>query len=454
MRLNCRCFRATRKIFSKPNSSPMNVSLLKRTATGTALLAMVISLSGCLKDKQVKEVTFTANVPVYMSYEDLRNSIEVQEPTAIEDPAKVYLYGEYVFVSERDKGVHIYRDIRTAQPTPMAFINIPGNRDIASKDDVLYVDSYIDLVAFDISDINNPVIVDRESDALPYRFPKFDEQYHIYDVDEEQGVVVGWEVKEVSTRCEDYSCIEDPGAFWDVRNNNQEFAAAAASANADGKSGGSSGIAGSLTRFMLHDNMLYAIDNTTMRMFDVGNARNIETAGETHIGMNIETLFKRDDQLFIGSEAGVFIYDIEDPNNPEYISEFEHATGCDPVVVDGDWAYVTVRSGTDCGGWDDQLDVINISDIENPEHTQQYAMSEPYGLGTDNNTLYVCDGASGVKVYDTSSSPHLVQLTTINTSAYDVIAFDGIMTVIGANGMSQYNIEDRNNIVYLNTIAY
>ena len=53
----------------------MNVSLFKRTAAGTALLAMVISLSGCLKDKQVKEVTFTANVPVYMSYEDLRLSL-------------------------------------------------------------------------------------------------------------------------------------------------------------------------------------------------------------------------------------------------------------------------------------------------------------------------------------------------------------------------------------------
>lgn len=432
----------------------MNVSLLKRTATGTALLAMVISLSGCLKDKQVKEVTFTANVPVYMSYEDLRNSIEVQEPTAVEDPAKVYLYGDYVFVSERDKGVHIFRDIRTAQPTPMAFINIPGNRDIAIKDDVLYADSYIDLVAVDISDINNPMVVDRESDALPYRFPSFDEQYHIYDVQEDKGVVVGWEIKEIKTRCEDYSCVEDPGQFWDARNNNAEFATAAASANADGKSGSSTGIAGSLTRFMLHDNMLYAIDNSEMRMFDVGNARDIQSSGSTHIGMNIETLFKRENQLFIGSEAGVFIYDIENPTNPEYISEFEHATGCDPVVVDGDYAYVTVRSGTDCGGWNDQMDVIDISNIEDPELKETYTLSEPYGLGVDNNTLYVCDGSSGLKVYDNSNAPFLTQINTINTSAYDVIAFDGIMTVIGANGLSQYNIEDRNNIVYLNTIPY
>lgn len=441
--------------FLKPNlHHPMNAPSFLRTVAGVALFALVISLSGCLKDKKVKEVTFTANVPVYMSYEDLRNSIEVQEPIPVDDPAKVYLYGDYVFVSERDKGIHVFQDVRTSQPTAIAFINIPGNRDIAIKDDVLYADSYIDLVALDISDVQNPTVVDRESSALPYRFPKFDEQYHIYNVDESEGVVVGWEVKEVTTRCEDYSCIENPGQFWDARNNNAEFAAAAATANADGKSGSSVGIAGSLTRFMLHDDYLYAIDNSNMKLFDVSNTRNPESAGELHIGMNIETLFKRNDQLFVGSEAGVFIYNIENPSHPEYISEFEHATGCDPVVVDGDWAYVTVRSGTDCGGWNDQLDIIDISDINNPELMETYTMSEPFGLGVDNNTLYLCDGSAGLKVYDISNSPSITQITTINTSAYDVIAFDGILSLIGETGLHQYNIEDRNNITYLNTIPY
>ena len=432
----------------------MNVPMLKRAATGAALLAMVISLSGCLKDKKVKEVTFTANVPVYMSYDDLRSSIEVQDPIAVDDPAKVYLYGDYVFVTERDKGIHIFRDVRTAAPMPVAFINIPGNRDIAIKDDVLYADSYVDPVAIDISNVQSPMVLDRESDVLPYRFPKFDDQYHIYDVDEAEGVVVGWEVKQVTTKCQDYSCIENPGQFWDARNNNEEFATAAASANAEGKSGGSVGIAGSLTRFMLHENYLYAIDNSNMKLFDVSSSRNPERAGELTVGMNIETLFKRENQLFIGSEAGVFIYDVENPSNPEYISEFEHAIGCDPVVVQGDWAYVTVRGGTDCGGWNDQLDIINISNIENPQLENTYEMQEPYGLGVDGNTLYLCDGSGGLKIYDITNTPNISHVKTMSTNAYDVIAYDGIMTVIGEGGLHQYDIADRNNPVFLSTIPY
>ena len=38
-------------------------------------------------------------------------------------------------------------------------------------------------------------------------------------------------------------------------------------------------------------------------------------------------------------------------------------TSCDPVVVQGDYAFVTLRGGTECQGFSNQLDIIDISTL-------------------------------------------------------------------------------------------
>ena len=80
----------------------------------------------------------------------------------------------------------------------MGFIEIPGNVDMAIKDDILYADSYIDLVAIDISNVTNPIEVKRVEDVFPYTTPPLaDESFRIAKVEEEKGVVIDWEIKKV-----------------------------------------------------------------------------------------------------------------------------------------------------------------------------------------------------------------------------------------------------------------
>jgi hypothetical protein len=151
----------------------------------------------------------------------------------------------------------------------------------------------------------------------------------------------------------------------------------------------------------------------------------------------------------------MFIYSLQDPSNPEFISQFSHATGCDPVVAEGNYAYVTLRSGNFCGEIKSQLDVIDISDIHNPEQVADYTMEEPYGLGIDDNLLFVCDGTAGLKIYNaadpkTIDQHKLAQYADIQ--AFDVIPLGDVLVMIGTDGLYQFEYSDPADIHQLSVI--
>ena len=68
---------------------------------------------------------------------------------------KIYFKDHYIFVNEYQKGIHVIDNEDPRNPQIIKFIEIPGNVDMAIADDILYADSYVDLLSIDISDIGN-----------------------------------------------------------------------------------------------------------------------------------------------------------------------------------------------------------------------------------------------------------------------------------------------------------
>jgi hypothetical protein len=164
------------------------------------LLILIVGLNACM-DKYTE--VFTANSPVYMSYEDLREAVKITESRVLQNTGKIYFKDGYIFVNEELKGIHIIDNQNPENPENIGFIEIPGNVDIAIKDDILYADSYVDLLAIDISDINNPTEVNRVEDVFPYTTPKPEnEDYPLAKIEEEKGVVIDWEVKKIEQEIE------------------------------------------------------------------------------------------------------------------------------------------------------------------------------------------------------------------------------------------------------------
>lgn len=103
--------------------------------------------------------------PTYMSYAELRNSFKVEAPRAAGEFGKILILGKRLIVSEPNVGVHIFDNSNPAQPKAEYFLNLPGNVDLAAKDNVLYADSFVDLVAIQLGDAP-PKLLKRVEDVF------------------------------------------------------------------------------------------------------------------------------------------------------------------------------------------------------------------------------------------------------------------------------------------------
>lgn len=142
--------------------------------------------------------------PVYLSYEDLRESFEAQEPRPAKSFGKILVLGEQLIVSEPNVGVHIFDNSDPAHPEAKYFLNIPGNVDLAARNDVLYADSFVDLLAIRLSG-EKPELIRRENDVFEWRaYQVFQNAQFTFseDPDRSLGVIVGAQAVEIEESSE------------------------------------------------------------------------------------------------------------------------------------------------------------------------------------------------------------------------------------------------------------
>jgi hypothetical protein len=202
---------------------------------------------------------------------------------------------------------------------------------------------------------------------------------------------------------------------------------------------GSAGQGSSTARFTIAGNNLFTVSSQNLTVFDITNPDNPSYTGETHVGQSIETIFSRGNTLFIGAENGMYIYDMTNPLSARLIAQPPHFPAGDPVVADDQYAYVTLHDGWLQNGTHsttNQLLIYDITDLTNPTLVLTQEMTHPNGLGIDNKTLFVCD--DGLKVFDVTNIPGIVQKNHFAIEANDVIPNNGDLLVIGSTGLYQY----------------
>ncbi len=411
--------------------------------------------SGC-QDTCVQTLTYAIYEPVYMTKSEFYTAARVDAPHTLGQPGKIYIKDNYLFINETGKGIHIINNRNPGSPQSVAFIAIPGNVDMAVKGNTLYADSKMDFLTIDISNPQNAQITKRIKNVFPYTqyYPGPWVQSASMPVLDTAKIIVDWikrEEKQVS------SC-ETMQTGWFLRENTWFFSAMAdrVSLNSGTPPAGGTGKGGSTARFAITNNMLYTVDNFTLRLFDVTLPTDPSLKKEMGIGGGVETIFPYKNHLFFGTTTGMLIYTISDPENPAYVSSTSHFYGCDPVVVEGNYAYVTVKGGSTCRSvWESQLEVIDISTIAHPKTIKTYPMTDPNGLGIDGNTLFVCDGKAGLKIYDANDkntiSAHLLGNEKIH--AYDVIPYLNIAIVVGNDGLYQYDYSNPKKLKLLSVLT-
>ena len=224
------------------------------------------------------------------------------------------------------------------------------------------------------------------------------------------------------------------------------------SSNDTQNSDSSVGQGGSLARFTTFNDYLYTVDNQDLNVFNIVNNEQPVQVNEVQIGFNIETLFNYKEYLFIGSQNGMFIYSVNNPETPEYLSEAQHFTACDPVVANFTHAFVTLHADVGCGNTLNQLQIYNVEDLENPQLISTRNLTKPIGLGLYNDYLIVCDDE--VKIFDVSDPLNSQLVHSINRDAFDVIIQNNVLILVGDSGIYQYDLDETNiqNTTELSTI--
>ncbi|TWO33462.1 hypothetical protein E1J38_006090 [Seonamhaeicola sediminis] len=406
------------------------------------ILVVALALFACNNDNDNEDLV-TVATPEFVSKSAFRTMVDIIAPQPIIQAGKIYAYSNYIFVNDINKGVHVIDNTDPKSPKAIRYIVIPGNEDISIKDNYLYADSATDLVVFDISDINNIIEVERLEDVFQvynFRIPLEAMATDYDDFNWETDILIGWKLEQRPRDEVEQNIWIDRGMVFDT-------AVMAASAES------SVGVGGSLARFQIVNNYLYTVDSHEMTIFNMGNLSNPTKITTFYAGNNIETLFQAEGYLYIGSTDGMYIYDLADAENPTRLSEFIHWTGCDPVVVSGNYAYLTIRGGNNCGEQESVLEVIDVTDKTNPILAKRYALDNPYGLGIKGNMLFVCDGASGLKLFNRNSPVDLNLIRTISdVQATDVIPLENSLVMIGDNILYQYKYLE-GNISFLSSFS-
>lgn len=413
---------------------------MKPAATLIRCLLAVSSLwllSGCLKDHLTK--TYSILTPVYKDKKEVLAQLNAPQPLSVEQPGKIYLYNQYIFLNEIDKGVHVIDNSNPSHPVNIAFIAIPGNRDIAVKGHYLYADFNTDLLCIDISNPAHSSLIK----IVPNVFP---ERFWNYGIASVPGkVIVSWERRDTTVMI---SRADIEGSSWC----RECVVLETFSSTSAGKS--APGIGGSMARMAIVGDYLYAVDRHTLTPVSLANPDNPGLLAPVNAGWDIETIYPFEDKLFLGSMGGMFVFDLTDPQKPQNLSMFDHARACDPVVANNQHAFVTLREGTGCGPSKNQLLVLDVTHIEHPWLIKDYEMSNPHGLAIDGNLLFICDGNAGLKIFDASDVRELQQIGRIPLAdTYDVIAWNKKLIVVAKNGIWQFDYTDPQHIQLLSSIV-
>lgn len=407
------------------------------------LLAFAISisfLSSCNQDIVGDvTVTFQEGSALYADLDEIRSTRLLGEARPVDNPGKIFVSPDYLFIGEEGQGIHVVDNSNPEQPLNLAFINIPGNREYFFQNDMIYAESYYDVLKIDVSNPTQPLLVTRVLEGVADEL-----------VNGLGEALIGFSFERVTRKLDKNDNIYD--YIWDSGNGSFVFRdfeekLIPPSVVPASFAGNSNNQIGSVNRMVRHQEYVYLVGKTDLSVFD--DRARFQKVAIASIGWEVQTIYPMDNWLFAGAMQDVSIVDISNPEVPVVVGAFQHGTSCDPVLpINRETAYVTLRTGdiSACPGDVNALVVLDITDFSLITPVQEIEMQSPYGLTRIGNKLFVGEGENGLKIFDVTNERNLVlEEWDQSLAAYDVLSHPvrpDILLTAGPNGLSQYQLDD------------
>lgn len=321
-------------------------------------------------------------------------------PAGLVYPINMTLADNTLYVSDEVSGVHIYDVADPSAPRALKRIALNGHRGTAVKDDILYASTY-----------NSVRVYQRDGDSFTFLTElesEYDYGYWGNDVMEE----------EVS-----FACACRTGTFAD-----EPRAPSGAS---------------SYATFAVVGDFLYRVDYQRLVTYDISDPTKPTQVSKLNFDWLIETLHPTEQYLFVGGTRGMYVCSRSNPAKPALIGKAEHFRACDPVVVSGNNAFVTLRGGTDCGQTDDLLLTVDITDPSNPSIVGEKDLTTPFGLAVRDPYLYVSTGTTGYTLLSIADpkAPALVKSWS-GWPTRDFVWASNVLYVLGVDDVRIFDVTD------------
>ncbi|MCB9195677.1 MAG: hypothetical protein H6600_01955 [Flavobacteriales bacterium] len=406
----------------------------KHILIATAALAM--TLGACTKNKGEITMTYSKATAVYGNIEEIRNTPLIAPVRSIDNPGKIYVGDKFILIGEKEVGIHVFDNTDPNNPTAVTFIQLPMNREFFVDGDYLYAESQYDFVKINLSDFYNPSLIDREVYA-------FGTGQKNENGEEIIGFTFATVTESIEIGSEEEKALKtSTHLYYNYLNELIPVSSVPSSFSGVGEEG-----RGTLNKIATMNDYVYVVGNNKMYVFADDNndliARNV-----VHLNSwDVETIYPNEGNLYIGTQSSMILMNTNNPENPSEVSSYFHPTSCDPVLPNGDVAYLTLRSADNsgCAGDENTLTILNMEDEKNPTPLNSIVMNSPYGMTISGNYLWVGEGTNGLSLFDNSNpfDPVLIKTFT-DVEAYDVIANPAIpngIYVTGSEGMDHYNVD-------------
>jgi hypothetical protein len=125
-------------------------------------------------------------------------AVKMEASQPLRTTGKIYIYGNYILVNEKFKGIHVIDNSNPESPQNLAFLHIDGCIDMAMKNNILYADNAVDLIALKTTD--NFVSVQITS-RIKNIFPETESPDRYWSTDNvnhfrpKNGILVAWKKK-------------------------------------------------------------------------------------------------------------------------------------------------------------------------------------------------------------------------------------------------------------------
>lgn len=140
--------------------------------------------------------TVQGYVPIYADNETVHD-IKLEPAKSIVNPAKIFTYNQYLMVNIINEGFHVIDNSNPEVPRRLFFVKVPGNKDVAIKDGMIYADNYEDIIVFRINDSQEMELVKRlDNVMLNQEYPP-ERGVYFECVDPEKGTVIEWRMASI-----------------------------------------------------------------------------------------------------------------------------------------------------------------------------------------------------------------------------------------------------------------